>query len=207
MALLKASFLHDLKPLKEIIENIEEYTKLDSEAENNPPSPPFSKGGLGGFEKSLSEETRSIEQRLPDKETETTSIDEPPVQELERRHSYEKTLTDEIWENAAKKMGPPLASKLSKSSFKLTGDKLILTLNGGYSVFADSIRKNSEFIEQVFSEELGGKVSLEIEVVKKKTIRKKDLKEEMMADPAIKEVLELFDGRIVDVMPITEAKE
>jgi len=28
-----------------------------------------------------------------------------------------------------------------------------------------------------------------------------------MDDPAIKEVLELFDGRIVDVMPISEEKE
>jgi hypothetical protein len=33
------------------------------------------------------------------------------------------------------------------------------------------------------------------------------LKEKAMADPVIKEVLELFDGRIVDVMPITEDKK
>ena len=32
----------------------------------------------------------------------------------------------------------------------------------------------------------------------------KDLKEKAMADPVIKEVLELFDGRVVDVIPLNE---
>ena len=45
-----------------------------------------------------------------------------------------------------------------------------------------------------------------VETVRKKPIAKKDLKEKVMADPAIREVLELFDGRIVDVAPITEDK-
>jgi len=96
---------------------------------------------------------------------------------------------------------------LSKACFTLVGDKLILTLNGGYSVFADSIKKNSALIEQIFSEELESKISLELEIAKKKTVRKKDLKEEVMADPAIQEVLELFDGRIIDVMPTRESGE
>jgi hypothetical protein len=58
------------------------------------------------------------------------------------------------------------------------------------------------------SEELGNKVRLEVETVKKKAVCKKDLKEEVLAEPAIQEVLELFDGsRIVDVFPVTEEKE
>ena len=42
---------------------------------------------------------------------------------------------------------------------------------------------------------------------KKKTARKKDLKNEIMADPEIKSVLELFDGRVVDVIPGTDEKD
>jgi hypothetical protein len=126
---------------------------------------------------------------------------EPPVSE-------EKSISDDVWDNAIKKMDPPLASKLSKASFRLSGNKLVLTLNGGYSVFMDSIKKNAGLIEQIFSEELGNKVRLEVEAVKKKAVRKKDLKEEVLAEPAIQEVLELFDGsRIVDVIPVTEEKE
>ena len=205
MALLKASFLHDLKPLKEILENIEEYIKLHPNRRNA--AGEFLRSGKDIEQKSPAPETDFIEETLKDEEIENISMAEPPVQESENRRSEGKTLTDEIWENAAKKMGPPLASKLSKSSFKLTGDKLILTLNGGYSVFTDSIKKNTGLIEQIFSEELGTHVTLKVETAKKKTIRKKDLKEEVMADPVIKEVLELFDGRIVDVTPITEEKK
>jgi DNA polymerase-3 subunit gamma/tau len=203
MSLIKTSFLNDIKPVKEIMENIEKYIKLDSEIENNPPPPPFTKEGLGGFERSSSEETGRVEQRLPDEEVKIVSHLAADVQESGGKQVEVKTLTDEIWDRAIKRMDPPLASKLSKAKFKLTGNKLILTLNGGDSVFADSIKKNIKLIEQIFTEELGNKINIEVETAKKKVIRKKDLKEEVMADPAIKEILELFEGRIVDVRPIT----
>jgi DNA polymerase-3 subunit gamma/tau len=167
MSLIKASFLSGLKPLKELMENIETYMRLGSEMK----------------------------------------IPEPAVQESLGKQIESKPLTDEIIDRVIKKMAPPLASKISKANFKFVGDKLVLTLNGGDSLFADSIKKNTALIEQIFSEELGSKIEIEVETAKKKTIRKKDLKEEVMAEPAIKEVLELFEGRIVDVIPITEDRK
>lgn len=205
MSLLKASFLNEFKPLKEIMENIQEYIKAKPITEN-------SEEDFQGFEKENGEKdtikkAEAIEHMLQDGEKETIATYEPVIQELESIPIEEKPLTDEIWDRALKKMDPPLASKISKASYKIVGDKLFLTLNGGYSVFADSIKKNAGLIEQIFSEELGSKIVLEIGTAKKKTIRKKDLEEKVMADPAIQEVLELFDGRIVDVMPITEDKK
>src|SRR4030043_2491478 len=84
MSLIKTSFLNDIKPLKEIMENIEKYIKLNPEIESNlPESPPTPlpqggaevglKGGLGGFERSSSEETGRDEQRLPDEGAEIVS--------------------------------------------------------------------------------------------------------------------------------------
>jgi DNA polymerase-3 subunit gamma/tau len=218
MSLIKTSFLNDIKPLKEIMENIETYIKLDSEIENNPLESPLTpllkrgaagdlKGRLEGFERSSSEEIRRVEQRLPDEEVKIVSHPAADVQESGGKQAEVKTLTDEIWDRAIKRMGPPLASKLSKANFELIGDKLILTLNGGDSLFADSIKKNVKLIEQIFAEELGSKIKIDVETVKKKIIRKKDLKEEVMADPAIKEILELFKGRVVDVRPITEDRK
>ncbi len=207
MSLIKTSFLNDIKPLKDIMENIEKYIKLDAEIENNPPLSPFSKGGLGGFEGSCSEEPGRVEQRLPDEEVKIVSRPATDLQESWGKQVEVKTLTDEIWDKAIKRMDLPLASKLSKANFKLIGDKLILTLNGGDSLFADSIKKNIKLTEQIFAEELGSKIKIEVETVKKKVIRKKDLKEKVMADPAIKEILELFEGRVVDVRPITENKK
>jgi DNA polymerase-3 subunit gamma/tau len=207
ISLIKASFLSSMKPINKIIENLETYITLGSEMENNPPSPPFSKGRLGGVERSFSEQTKHVEQALPDKEVKIEVSPSPAVQGFGKKLVEEKELTDEIRERAIKRIEPPLASKLSKAKYKRVGDKLLLILNGGDSLFADSIKKNTELIEQIFSEELGNKVKIEVETTKKKTIRRKDLKEQVMADPAIKEVLELFEGRIVDVIPMTERKE
>jgi DNA polymerase III gamma/tau subunit len=210
MSLIKASFLSGIKPLKELMENIETYIKSGSEIEN-------SKHQAKGFEvrrfaedtkqKVIENKTISAEQRLPDEKVETVPSQEPAVQESLGKQVESKPLTDEIMDRVIKKMALPLASKISTANFKLVGDKLVLTLNGGDSLFADSIKKNIILIEQIFSEELGSKIKIEVETVKKKTVRKKDLKEEVMADPAIKEVLELFEGRIVDVIPKTEDRK
>ena len=40
----------------------------------------------------------------------------------------------------------------------------------------------------------------------KKGIRKKDLKEKVREEPLIKEALELFEGRIVDVTPVDDTE-
>jgi len=165
------------------------------------------------------ESTVSAEFHATD-ESDTPAVEEIPAEEMETSPPAESTppesestppdlknLSSELWDNAVRKMDPPLASKLSKASYALDGDRLVLTLSEDYSLFADSIRKNKKIIENIFSEELGNRVRLAIEIAEKKIVRKKALKEEVMDDPAIKEVLELFDGRVVNVMPISEEKE
>ncbi|MFZ3136746.1 MAG: DNA polymerase III subunit gamma/tau [Thermodesulfovibrionales bacterium] len=206
MSLLKVSFLTGLKPVKEIIEHIEEYIKLAPDT--GYAKSRFQKDEKKDEQKETRDEMIAAEIELADERTEVSSLSEPVKQGFEPPVSEEKTISDDVWDSAIKKMDPPLASKLSKASFRLSGNKLVLTLNGGYSVFTDSIKKNAGLIEQIFSEELGNKVRLEVETVKKKAVLKKDLKEEVLAEPAIQEVLELFDGsRIVDVIPVTEEKE
>jgi len=196
ISLLKASFLKDMKPLKEIIENIETYITQGPDKLTLPERKYLPEAGSD-----LQSEAHEV---IPDEQAEEELSLETDMPQISDSSSEEKTLTVEIWDRAVKKMEPPLASKLSKVDFKLSGDKLILTLHGGYSLFSDSIKKDSEIIERILTEELGTKIRLEVETSKKKTVRKKDLKAEVMADPAIKEVLELFDGRIVDVTPVKE---
>ncbi len=156
MSLIKASFLSSIKPLKDVLENIDAYMK-----------------------DSLPEIKKSV----------------PP-----------EVVAEGFWERSIKKIDTPLASKLSRAEFKLSGDELKIILNGGDSLFADSIGQNLEVIEKIFSEEIGTKVKVTIETVKEKRITKKDLKEKVMGESIIKEALELFEGRIADVIPITEQK-
>ncbi len=196
ICLLKASFLKDMKPLKEIIENIETYITQGPDKITLPERKHLPETGSD-----LQTEAHEV---FPDAGPEEEPAMKTDMPQIADSSSEEKTLTVEIWDRAIKKMEPPLASKLSKADFKLSGDKLILTLHGGYSLFSDSIKKDSEIIERILTEELGTKIRLEVETAKKKTVRKKDLKAEVMADPAIREVLELFDGRVVDVTPVKE---
>jgi DNA polymerase III subunit gamma/tau len=206
MALIKTSFLHDIKPLKEIMENIEEHIQSwpgRAFSDAGAPGEDAVGSGFHASEESASppvEEVRGEEMETPPPAESTPAEPENPAPDR-------KTLSSELWDNAVRKMDPPLASKLSKASYALDGDRLVLTLSEDYSLFADSIRKNKEIIENIFSGELGDRVRLAIEIAKKKAHRRKALKEEVMDDPAIKEVLELFDGRIVDVTPISEEKE
>jgi DNA polymerase-3 subunit gamma/tau len=205
MSLLKLSFLHDMKPLKEVMENIDEFAKLLPDA-------PLARKDIQADEENIRQKKTIVEAAPPaevirDEQPDTLPPSETVQEEFEATTSPDKDITDDIWERVAAKMGTPLASKLSKSNFMVSGDTLVLTLNGGYSVFSDSMRKNKGLIEKIFSEELQRKMCLEVKVAKKTLIRKKDLKEKAMADPVIKEVLELFDGRIVDVIPITDEQK
>ena len=112
----------------------------------------------------------------------------------------------EVWEKVLGSIDAPLASKLSKAQYALDGERLLLTFNGGDSLFADSVKDHKAKIEKIISAEIGRSIKINVETTKKKTVRKKDLKEKVMADPEIKEVLELFEGRIVDVFPLKEQK-
>ncbi len=214
MSLIKASFLRGIKPLKEILENIEAYigdsfTEVKKSASPEPetnlheshaePCPELDSGPMiSASHEILKSEDLSTNQAqgIQDEVQADTEVLAEPV-------------TEGFWERAIKKMDAPLSSKLSRAEFKLNGNELKIILNGGDSVFADSIRKNLKAMESIFSEEIGKEVKVKIETKKEKEkkMSKKELKEKVMGEPIIKEALELFEGRIVDVTPIQEDKK
>jgi len=140
------------------------------------------------------------------KEDDTDLQERTAGKSTERVKTEGKTLSHEQWERVLSSINAPLASKLSKAQYRIDEDRLLLTFNGGDSLFADSVRDNEAMIEKILSAELGRSIKINVETTRKRTVRKKDLKEKVMADPEIKEVLELFEGRIVDVFPLKEKK-
>jgi DNA polymerase-3 subunit gamma/tau len=196
MSLIKASFLSSMRPLKEILENLEAYTKE---------TPPVIK-------KAVTTETRHHKghanppQADVSASSETLNQVQGKVQD-EKKEVFPEPAAEGFWERAINKIETPLASKLARAQYKLTGEELKIILNGGDSVFADSIRKNLGLIEKIFSEEIGAAVKVKIETIKEKRIAKKDLKEKVMGEPIIREAIELFEGKIADVIPITEERK
>jgi DNA polymerase-3 subunit gamma/tau len=199
MSLLKISFLSEMKPIKEIIEHFDDYIKQNQIR--------HAQGTEMQKAAKNSEQLSSEEHQKPTGDilsVEEVSPSPSKIMHKPANSDKDQVLTEEVWERALRKIDPPLSSKLSKAAIKLDGNRLVLALNGGDSIFADSIKKNTGLIENILSEELGSTVKIDLEIIKKKAIRKKDLKEEVLADPTIKEALELFGGRVVDVYPITD---
>jgi DNA polymerase-3 subunit gamma/tau len=220
MALIRASFLSTLKPISEIIENIgrlagpsavqaepaearraKEGQRLKAETSAGKASVPDAgdstepSAGDG-----MEEEGMSAKGTLPE---ETDERQTEPDAEAETAEASEESSEggQGIWERTVAKVEHRLASKLSQAAVELRGDELFLTLNGGQAVFEDSIRKELKTIEGILSGEAGRKLRIKLTTAHKKSVRKKDLKEKVMNEPLIREALELFEGRIVDVTP------
>ena len=110
------------------------------------------------------------------------------------------------WAKALDKIEAPLASKISQACVEFKDDEILLTLDGGHAVFEDAIKKGLKPLENIVSAQYGNKVRIKLVTSQKKAPRKKDLKEKAMSEPVVREALELFEGRVVDVTPIENTK-
>ena len=213
MALIRASFLSSVKPLKEVIEHINRFrgqqgltapeVHRSAEAEERRPRPASGTHEVKGKgESAAKKETKEIIAPQADKEKgqeETSGVPESPQAEGK---ATEAAATGDVWGRTISRVEPPLASKLVKAAAELRGDELFLTLNGGQAVFEDSIKSNLKQLEKIASEEAGRKIRIKLATAHKKNVRKRDLKEKVLEEPLIREALELFEGRIVDVTPV-----
>jgi DNA polymerase-3 subunit gamma/tau len=225
MALIRASFLSTMKPLKEVIKNIDRYSTqvtgtveavqtlgpahtirpvetkaADIAPEETGPAIVQSAGEIGPTaEEEIPEDAAAdISGDIADSEDTEEPVEEissviPPVANVNLSSAWAKTL---------EKIDPPLASKISQSSVEFREDGLLLTLDGGHAVFEDAIKKNLKSLEKIMSGEYGENVRIKLAISQKKAPRRKDLREKAMNEPVVREALELFDGRIVDVTPI-----
>ncbi|OGW19980.1 MAG: DNA polymerase III, subunit gamma and tau [Nitrospirae bacterium GWC2_46_6] len=111
----------------------------------------------------------------------------------------------EIWDSAVKKIDEtnhPLASKLEEGVVSFNDAGINIVFNGGLSVHAESVKENLPLIKKLIHDLSGRNIAVQIETAKQKSVSKKDLKEDALNNPIVKEALELFEGRIVDVIPL-----
>jgi DNA polymerase-3 subunit gamma/tau len=188
MALIRASFLTVLKPVQEAVKNIESL--LSGGALEKPPQ----QG------RTLPVPHRRKE--APDERPVSVSpSEEPPV--VGDELSVPRTAPESEFQNAFMKkletINHPLACKLLGAALRIEGDSLVIIFSGGSGVHADSVKKNLETLREIAAGILHRTVSVKIEVEKKKIPRKRELKDKILSEPLVKEAIELFEGRIVDV--------
>jgi len=234
MALIRASFLSSLKPVKEIIENLDRMTgnrpvnlsvpEPEAKRPESPLTDPQAVPEAAGRSKKKfappEEKAASPRKTEPPASTgDEEDVVTSPGLVQDAAEAGEETTDDapetvslpadadfsSVWRKVLSTIDAPLASKLEHAAVELRGSDMQIILNGGQTVFQDTISKSLKSIEEKLAEHAGRKIGISIVVQQKKTVKKKDLKETVLKEPVIQEALELFEGRIVDVIPIENA--
>lgn len=127
-----------------------------------------------------------------------------------RLAAFDKIMSDamkieDIWNKTVQKideLNHPLACRIREGDILFKDDKILLTFKDGHSVHMESVKENLNVINKIISDISGRNIYLEVKTSEAKPINKKELKEKALQNPLVQEALELFDGRILDVIPI-----
>ncbi|MCI0469847.1 MAG: DNA polymerase III subunit gamma/tau [Nitrospirae bacterium] len=95
----------------------------------------------------------------------------------------------------------PLYCKLLEGDISFGDEEIKIVYESGNSIHADSVKENIPFIKKQLKELYGRDMRINVETRNTQRLSKKDLIEQALDNPVVKEALELFEGRIVDVIP------
>lgn len=230
MSLIRASFLSTLKPVQEAIENIELLMKeqvgyapiktAPDKADKQKPEVYTQNQAQNQIQTRIQKdedinvlpEKSAGAKAVEVKEEALVPVAEGPALPVEDKgpvFAARPTVNSgDFWNLLIlniDELNHPLAGRLSAATGRLVDDKLIITLNGGNAIHAEAIEKSRGMIEKTASELAGKQLTLKVETEKKTAPGKKELKGKIMSEPIIKEAIDLFEGRIVDVKAVTNS--
>lgn len=109
-----------------------------------------------------------------------------------------------VWQAALQRIDKEshlLFFRIQEGEVSCEGGEITILFNGGQSVHADSVTESLPSIRAMVNEIAGRPVRVTVDTRESKTVSKTELKEQALRNPLIREALELFDGRIMDVKP------
>lgn len=191
MALLRLSFLNHLTMINEALRVVQGADTDDRRVSRTLPA---------GSEKK--------NEQIVSESKSNRDIPVPPTHP--RRFPERNTPLPDLWNkvlDAIDETNHPLASKLRDGKASFAADEITIVFNGGMSVHVESVKENLPAIRDMIKERSGKTVSFKIETAKSTGISKKELKEKALRNPVVVEALELFEGRIIDVIPMNNKSE
>lgn len=162
--------------------------------------------------KSVNEALRIVSGQGNQKTEDRKQNTEDKMQRIEDRHPSARSLQPsasvvDIWNTAIEKIDSenhPLAYKLKEGFLSFGSNEIKITFNGGLSVHAESVKDNLPGIKKLIKDLSGKDINITVDTKKGKSLSKKDFREKALQNPVVREAIELFEGRIVDVTPNTE---
>jgi len=222
MSLIRTSYLGSFKPVKEVIDMIETFLleqggvpiKEVPDRKISPmPGTPRQEGRAEGHQGASGNGmmpdpagTATLPSEPLEHKQDITSMNLVPddiysKSEMVRSDRGER----DAWDSIIKKIGEtnhPLACRLAEAEGKVEGDMLLITFHGGTAIHAVAVKKHAGMIEKAATELMEREIRVKIETGKGKIARKKEIREEILADPLVKEAIDLFGGRIIEIRPI-----
>ncbi|MGC9045896.1 MAG: hypothetical protein ACP5JA_05710, partial [Thermodesulfovibrio sp.] len=130
------------------------------------------------------------------------------------KHSPEETQTSQkitsqtkeaIWQKFLEKLEAHnhlLAMKIRHAKVNFENDEIQLIYNGGASLYADSVKENLTDIQNLLKESgFDGKITIKTLKDLNTQKSKENLTEEIINHPLVKKTLQLFEGRIFNIIP------
>jgi DNA polymerase-3 subunit gamma/tau len=185
MALLRLSYLSTFRPVDEAIAalsgmtSFEEAPRAEKESRPAPPSPSPDKHGGAANPK------------------EDVPAPSSPAGEAEAHTG--KSLLQGIIDNLE---DPRLAARLAKAEADLKGERLVLNFgDADAAICAKPFKDNPEAVESLAAQLRGAPTKIEIHIVENGPATVSAVKERALSEPVVKEALDLFEGRVVNVKP------
>ena len=205
LGLLRTSFIKGMTSVEHILKMIDgpghqNYVRESSSATTATP------GNKNKKEKTVEPEGASSG-KAPDPaaEKKTVRTEQPDIDP-----GSLTTEKEELWRKLLERLEPRdnlLACKLGEAKLiGLTATELTIGFNGGMSVLADSIKKNTSVIEPILAELSGHKIRLKTASLPPKEAKKDidKIKKEVFAEPIVQDAMRIFKGSMIKVKPLEQ---
>lgn len=122
-------------------------------------------------------------------------------EQIETKKTEQKVLTNTEWFKCLERLeleNPSLATKLKHAEVKILQNEILLSFPSDFP-FLDSVKESLPQIQSLLLKEISSDVKITIQ--EKETEKKTHSKEEILNNRLVKRTLQLFDGRIFNIIP------
>ncbi len=201
LGLLRTSFIKGMTSVESVLKMLDEPGDQNYVRESSPGTTPVNLPLTTG------EPEGAISEHAPvppaEKKTEQT-------EQSDRDSTSPAINKEDLWRKLLEHLEPQdnlLVCKLAEARLiSLTATELTIGFNGGMSVLADSIKKNTSVIEALLKDLSGHKIKLKISLLPQKETKKdiNKIKKDVFAEPIVQDAMRIFNSSLVNVKPLEQ---